>query len=423
MANAPNRLGNLLVDRQVPGVGGQRPAFATDRPPLMRRPSLHSRRAFTLIELLVVITIIGILIALSLPAVQAAREAGRRTQCANNLKQLGIALHGYHDQWHRFPLGASHAGCTYTDFFSTSVTGPGQRHGSMFVELLPYMEQQPLYSNCNFTVPTPYYSYIATHPPIPGDMSKAGKMVCSVLIPTLKCPSDDPWTNVGGNPLFAGAAPMPLPVAGSNYAGSMGNQSFDSCCGFGENLFYPNACNKGSTGYIWHGHAMKTVLERKALAGTGSPGSQYYPTGNDQSGFGSGLSGVFSHCDWGAALNEIPDGSSNTIAIGEIRPLCGKHTCDGWMGDNAMWIATTAPINFPTCPGQYLYSHPDTGCNGDNEWAEEMGFKSAHPGGCQFVFCDGSVHFLRETIDYLTYQRLGDRRDSLSTRGAAMTNY
>ena len=125
----------------------------------------------------------------------------------------------------------------------------------------------------------------------------------------------------------------------------------------------------------------------------------------------------------GTGLNEIPDGSSNTIAIGEIRPLCGWHTRDGWMGDNALWIATTAPINFPTCPGDIFYTPPTAGNQGDAQWVREMGFKSAHPGGCQFVFCDGSTHFLRETIDYVTYQRLGDRRDCLSTLGEAVPNY
>ena len=98
-------------------------------------------------------------------------------------------------------MGADHAGCTYSDFFGISITGPGQRHGSLFVQLLPFIEQQNLYNNCNFTVPTQYYSYIANHPPIVGDTSNKGPMVTAQVIPTLKCPSDDPGPTWGGTRL------------------------------------------------------------------------------------------------------------------------------------------------------------------------------------------------------------------------------
>ena len=94
------------------------------------------RKAFTLVELLVVIAIIGILIALLLPAVQAAREAARRSQCSNNLKQIGLALHNYADVNRRFPLGNSH----FTFEWDGTTPSP-HRHGSVFVALLPYMEQ------------------------------------------------------------------------------------------------------------------------------------------------------------------------------------------------------------------------------------------------------------------------------------------
>jgi prepilin-type N-terminal cleavage/methylation domain-containing protein len=96
------------------------------------------RLAFTLIELLVVIAIIAILIALLLPAVQQAREAARRSQCKNNLKQLGIAIHNYHDVFGVVPMGSGRD--------SASPTGPGGRRQSAFVGLLPYFDQAPLFN-------------------------------------------------------------------------------------------------------------------------------------------------------------------------------------------------------------------------------------------------------------------------------------
>src|SRR5690242_3831055 len=102
---------------------------------------MNRRSGFTLIELLVIIAIIGLLVALLLPAVQAAREAARRAQCANNLKQIGLAMHGYHDVWHSFPPG----------YLTRPVTGlelgPGWAWGTL---ILPYLEERPLYDSANF---------------------------------------------------------------------------------------------------------------------------------------------------------------------------------------------------------------------------------------------------------------------------------
>ncbi len=109
--------------------------------PFAPRVGGHARRGFTLIELLVVIAIIGVLIALLLPAVQAAREAARRTQCLSNLRQMGIALHGYHDTTNVFPPGGWVAGGT-----------AGPRWIAWSALLLPYMEQQPLYQSINLNL-------------------------------------------------------------------------------------------------------------------------------------------------------------------------------------------------------------------------------------------------------------------------------
>ena len=93
---------------------------------------------------------------------------------------------------------------------------------------------------------------------------------------------------------------------------------------------------------------------------------------------------------------------------------CGDHSRHTWADPNCLWFATTAPINHPTCPGEDGLDRNEGNnpiCNRTNAWNVSMGFKSKHPGGAQFVMCDGSVQFLSETIDYDLYQRLGDRRD------------
>lgn len=115
-------------------------------------PSRRGQRAFTLIELLVVIAIIAVLIALLLPAVQQAREAARRTQCKNNLKQVGLALHNYHDTYQKFPAAMYFSNFPNGGLIGYQQTNGGTNHGpSWLVCLLPHIDQAPLYSQANFT--------------------------------------------------------------------------------------------------------------------------------------------------------------------------------------------------------------------------------------------------------------------------------
>ena len=374
----------------------------------MRRATFS--RGFTLVEMLVVITIIGILIALLLPAVQAAREAARLAQCTNNLKQLGIALHGYHDIWHRFPMGNSHAGCTVTDFYTITVTGKAQRHGSLFVALLPFIEQQALFDNCDFTVPTAYLSRV-------GGSSGKGPLICSFPIPTLKCPSDDPWRDVGGNPLYNAMGTDLRTGVGMAVSSP---RRLELCRVHGKSDFQLRPVR----GELSPSHR-DAALDRLCLARARD--------GLTGGGATSGAHGSRRHVPhrWARTRPEGPTGfrASSVAATGarvstrsptaraiRLRSAksgpcaAGTHATAGWAtiacGSPPRRRSTSRPA--PATPS---ILSPDGHSQWDAQWVREMGFKSAHPAGCQFVFCDGSTHFFSESIDYLTYQRLGDRRD------------
>jgi prepilin-type N-terminal cleavage/methylation domain-containing protein/prepilin-type processing-associated H-X9-DG protein len=312
---------------------------------------------FTLVELLVVIAIIGILVALLLPAIQAAREAARRTQCNNNLKQLGVALQNYHDTHKRFPIGtrncdmanSGYGGCGTTPATAYIWEGGNHRKGSVLVRLLPFVEAKSLFDTIDPAV----------------DAEAVISAQGNPELQAYRCPSD-PWTNAGSPP--------------SNYATSIGAQAMPDQGGACGNAYPGNFFGNGPVGH-----------------------------GSTESGLE--ISGVFSRYSWAARLADVTDGTANTIAMGEILPKCGDHHQGGWRNANALWTATTAPINYPTCPNEAPGSTGFANCNGNAVWQTSQGFKSKHPGGAQFVFCDGSVHFLNQSIQYRTYQQLGDRRD------------
>ena len=325
------------------------------------QPSLDTRPGFTLVELLVVIAIIGILIALLLPAVQAAREAARRVQCSNNLKQLGLGLQTYHDVYKQLPLGGTNNNP------GTWFCQSPNHHGNHLVELLPFIEETTLYAQLTFKADTQYSL-----------MGGGGtQYACSLQPAVFVCPSDDTAQYYAPTNGYAaqqcGAGDMNQLRATGNYAASMGNQAFDQGCNFGGNMF--------GTGAAVHGDSMDP----------------------------NQISGIVSHMAWATDFRHITDGLSKTIAIGEMRAKCALHARDGWMHVDSMWFATTAPINYPTCPGEPGYQQ--SSCNDEAHSGAAQGFKSRHSGGAQFTLCDGSVQFLTDVIDYTTYQQLGDRRD------------
>ncbi len=358
----------------------------------------RDRRAFTLVELLVVIAIIGILVGLLLPAVQAAREAARRAQCSNNIRQIGLALHNYHDTYKAFPS----AGFQHRQTPIEPRTWWESSKGSQLAKLLPYIEQTALYNSIPFgVVPLPlldtgapasaseYQAYV-TGTNGAGTYSFNGRIVektFHVVVPTYLCPSDPfmkkwQWSD----PSDRNSRAL------SNYGYSIGAQLMpalnDSCTKFPGNLFGDGAAGHGNS-----------------------------PSNNDVSGF-------FGRGEWCPTMSEIRDGLSNTIAFGEVLPNKSDHHWNGWMHFNALWTATTAPINYPVVgigeAGWNSATNPlgldnnsGIGCNGWRNWQTSNGFKSGHTGGANFVFGDDSVRFLPDSIDYRTYNAMGGRKEGI----------
>ena len=335
-----------------------------------------NRRAFTLVELLVVIAIIGILIALLLPAVQAAREAARRAQCKNNLRQLGLALHNYHDKWNSFPPSST---------WDVANGGPGvidqtQAHKMIspnwVILILPYMEEQPLYDAFDLK------KYI-TDP--------VNAVARGTQIPTMLCPSD-PFNS---QPLNGTACPK-TEALGDNWA--RGNYGANGALGM---MSYAHHKNEACAG--WNSY-------------TDSSGKKIIPW--TQKRF-RGVMGA----NASLGIKHIKDGTSHTIMLTEIRAgitefdvrgtwaLGGAGPSSvwacGWFGDavgpNTEWSAADdiwacAEIQ-AALGGADELGKSGMGCyvgNGNNRQAAPRG---EHAGGINVAYCDGSVHFIGDFVD------------------------
>jgi prepilin-type N-terminal cleavage/methylation domain-containing protein len=333
------------------------------------------REAFTLVELLVVIAIIGILVALLLPAVQAAREAARRMQCGNNLKQLGLALHNYHDTFKIFPpAGLGLLSC------QNPPPAPGTPelglNASGWTMALPFFEQGPLHGQYNFSAAASNFRRTGNTAIMMGDPVTSGNAkLVSTRLPIFNCPSDS------GDPFLKDATNGTeyVPAKGSGINGAKTSYDFST---------------NGPTNCTNRWESYNTAPR---VAGTTTPALN-----------GRRLFGNLNE----SKIDHVKDGTSNTIMICETTfevwdgraPAWGYR---GWVqvGIDPIGKNTPRGINvWPCCAWQAppWQSAAPPGIAGKlGEWGSPG---SLHPGGCQFTLADGSVRFITQTIELMVLE-------------------
>jgi prepilin-type N-terminal cleavage/methylation domain-containing protein/prepilin-type processing-associated H-X9-DG protein len=329
----------------------------------------NRRLGFTLIELLVVIAIIAVLIALLLPAVQAAREAARRAQCTNNLKQIGIAMHNYHDQQGTLPPGLK--GCCW---------------GTWLIYVLPYVEQQPMFNAWNS-----YGDDRCENAGIQNGQFRYGGAVNLTVtrshINSYLCPTDPNNLNLAGGSGW--------PVTSHNYVVNFGNSIVDQ-----------------SPYYLWNG--IKLPFLGAPFTDMGSPDV-------DIAGYnGPSLAGTVN-------FSGIPDGLSVTMMTSEILVGQGFDLRGfNWWGGAPMFTGLYPPNSSQP---DVTYTLGYCNVNGVNppcaSWTYSVtsggtftglglfnDARSKHPGGVNVGMCDGSVRFIKNSVNIYTFQSLGSAKGS-----------
>ncbi len=296
------------------------------------------RGGFTLIELLVVIAIIGLLIALLLPAVQAARETARQSQCTNNLKQIAIAVHNFELAHHTLPFNR------YGDYEAPSAFGGWDQNSqswSWLASSLPFLEEYALYQQGR--IPT---------------ASLSGSNIVGTKLAGLNCPSD-----TIENPKLVSSHYLQNTLVGMNsYKGVSG-----------ANFCWGDYANGGTNGHS----------------------CEPWDDGD----------GTFYSMNWRRPIgwSKIVDGTSHTMIVGEVAWNATRASCNTpCYGLGYSWAHSTEATATAAIPPNA--TRPNGSSYADDDYQNQNGFSSRHPGGASFAFADGSVHFLPDDIGLNVYR-------------------
>jgi prepilin-type N-terminal cleavage/methylation domain-containing protein/prepilin-type processing-associated H-X9-DG protein len=367
-----------------------------------------NRRGFTLIELLVVIAIIAVLIALLLPAVQSAREAARRAQCVNNLKQLGLAVHNYHSQQNVFPPLIQNFSWAALNLASPQDPVPFDWTAA----ILPNMEQQSLYNAANFMLHSSAWTF----------STPANNTVVNSRVATMMCPSESSkiptiqqgWknyvANIGGPPVNSGWSGLlvimqgnPGGYPGSPTAGadSTGKALVNYNCGsFGVEAVTDGTSNTAlfSETLIGTGPAMNSVT----IATAPRKSTYMFPSGLSLP-MDLGATQPQAAQQFVAACKALP---GNTAGYGGLPPGSGN----AWLGGNANSTLVFDSYNHWMPPNQIAcFNSADGNTAGWGNPEDAIPPSSNHPGGVNMAMGDGSVRFIKDSVSLQAWWGLGTR--------------
>jgi len=337
----------------------------------MRNLTSRLRRlGFTLIELLVVIAIIAVLVALLLPAVQQAREAARRTQCKNNLKQIGLALHNYHEQFNLLPYATAASGGK-----NVPAIPSGIKNSTGWVSILPNIDQGPLFNQINFNAAMgPWIGQGNNGTLAGGGVWPSNGIAASIKIPGFMCPSDNGPQFNGPYNNYYGCSP-----AGSGPG--QGLNSYKTNYGF--------SVSNGQAGPVWSQEYLRP------------------PSWTPQS---KAMFGEDSNCNF----RDVSDGLSNTVMVSETTldvfdGVTGSWACDQHVGAGIMFAYPYSNQPQTINNWQCCYWSPPQGSRANlagrlGEWGCPG---SIHAGGMHVALGDGSVRFINQSINIVIQQNLG----------------